>query len=158
MIDKNVYLVNLGIFVIFLVAMILARDFSPAAAAYPLLICRVGIGLTVILTIKLLIRDIILKKHAEKEREAREDLKKKRLTKEHYKNILIFMGMLFIYIFSIIRLGYFVSTITYLLVAMSVFNKKINWKIIVVSVLFSILMYLIFDRFLHIMIPHGILY
>ena len=158
MINKKIYLVNLGIFIVFLVAMILADNFPVAASTFPILICRVGISLTVLLTIKMLVKDAIIKKNAKKLQDVRDEIEKAKLTKEHYKSIFIFMSMLLVYIFSINRLGYFVSTIIYSILSMSVFKKKINWVIIVVAVVFSMLMYLIFDRFLHLMIPHGILY
>jgi len=158
MISKKDYLVNLGIFAFFLVAMVLAGKFPKAAAAYPILICQVGIGLTVLLTAKMLIRDAKIRKNEKEIEEIKERHKQSALTKEHYKNIGVFMGMLLLYILSIRSLGYFVSTITYLIVSMSVFKKRFSWVIVVVAIGFTILMYLTFDRFLHIVIPHGILY
>lgn len=158
MISKREYLVNLGILAFFLVAMMFASRFPKAAAAYPILICRVGIVLTLVLSVKMLIRDAKIRKSEQDLEETREQNRQKTLTKEHYKNIGIFMGMLLLYILSIRGLGYFVSTITYLIVSMSIFKKRFSWVIVVIAIVFTIVMYLTFDQFLHIVIPHGIFY
>ena len=80
------------------------------------------------------------------------------MTSDHFKSIALFLGVLLVYIFSITKLGYFISTITYLIVAMSLFKKKFTWVILLVSAVYPLVMYLVFDKFLHLVIPHGIFY
>jgi len=158
MIRKAEYVVNLGIFILFLVALLLAQQFPKAAAAYPSLICWVGMALTVVLTVRMAINDALLRKDSEKLAQAKEELKSNRMTSDHFKSIALFLGVLLVYIFSITKLGYFISTITYLIVAMSLFKKKFTWVILLVSAVYPLVMYLVFDKFLHLVIPHGIFY
>lgn len=159
MINKKEYAAYLGIFAIFFAAFVIAGGYPAESAGYPRLICSIGMALMVVLTVKNVFRDGKIRKDAEKLQEVQKELEKDQLTAEKFKRIAIFMGMLLVYIFCINKLGYFVSTALYLMASMTVFNNhKFRWVIPAVSVVFVVVMYLAFDRFLHIMIPHGILY
>ena len=78
MIRKAEYVVNLGIFILFLVALLLAQQFPKRFAAYPSLICWVGMALTVVLTVRMAINDALLRKDSEKLAQVKEELKSNR--------------------------------------------------------------------------------
>ena len=156
--NKAEYAVYLVLFIFFFAAYLMALAFPEKAGTYPKGICIVALVLLVMLTAKTFYRDLRLLKDEEKYSKKVAEIEEKKMTLEQYKKIAIFMLMLFIYIFCIEKLGYFVSTITYLIVSMTVFKKKISWVIPVVAVGFTGVMYLVFDKVLHIMIPSGILF
>ena len=158
MINKMQYVVYSCIFAIFFAAYIIANSFPDAAASYPHTICMVGMILTLMLIVDHLIKDRKVIKDSAKMQHTLEELRKEKLTRAQFKSICIFMGMLFSYIFLIDKLGYFSTTIIYLIISMTVFHKKFSWVIAVVAVGFTGVMYLVFDQFLHLLIPSGILF
>lgn len=158
MINKKEYIVYSCIFLFFLVAYLIANTFPDAASAYPQAICTVGMALAVLLIGNHLRLDKKVMRDETRLNESREQINKAKITVFQLKRICIFMGMLLVYVFCIPRVGYYVSTIVYLFASMFVFHKKFSWLIPVISVGFTGVMYLLFDRFLHLVIPSGILF
>lgn len=158
MINKKEYIVYSCVFLLFLAAYLIANTFPEAAATYPQAICVAGMVLTAILIGRHLQLDRKVKQDKVKFAEIVEQLRKEKLSCSQLKWICIFMGMLLLYIFCIPRVGYYISTVSYLFISMLIFHKKISWLIPLVSVGFTGIMYLLFDRFLHLVIPGGFLF
>ena len=158
MINKMEYIVYSCVFALFLAAYLIANTFPDAAASYPQMICIVGMVLTALLIGSHLLSDSKTRKDEAKLNQKIETLKQEKMTLSQFKWICIFMGMLLVYILCISHVGYYVSTAVYLLVSMLIFHKKFSWVILAVSVGFTGVMYFVFDRFLHILIPGGLLF
>lgn len=158
MVNKKEYIVYAGVFVIFCTAFMMANAFPEQAANYPKVICTTGMVLVALLTIKNYLKELRVGKNLNELGALKDELQKHAMTWEQFKRICIFIGMLLAYIASINKIGYFASTAVYLIASMTAFKKKINWLIIVASLIFVVMMYVVFDRFLHIIIPHGMLY
>ena len=158
MINKKEGILYICIFALFLAAYLMADSFPAAAATYPKAICMLGMFLDMVLILARIIKDSNIKKDEKELKRLKEEYVESALKPEQIKRICIFMGLLLIYIFCIKKLGYFVSTITYLVISMAVYNEKLNWKMFTISIMFVTALYFVFNNLLHILIPHGILY
>jgi len=79
---------------------------------------------------------------------------KKMEVNENLKLILYTCGACILYAILFNRLGYVLSTIVFLEIILLLFNGKEKWKInTMVSVCFSIFIYIVFSKFLGITLP-----
>jgi putative tricarboxylic transport membrane protein len=73
-----------------------------------------------------------------------------------WRPVLLILGLLF-YSIVLDPLGYVISTVMLSAVVLRVLDARTWWKIAAVSLVLSIGTYILFDRFLGVTLPHGIL-
>ena len=138
---------TIGLFILEAFYFLLIKQLPPKAARYPYFV----LGLMVFLTLLLAINTFIIKpKNAEEDKE--EDQFKGNL----YGQFFLIMALSAIYVILIDIIGFFVTTAIYLFVTMVILKSNIKWSI-VVSIVFSIFLYLVFVSFLKVPVPRGFL-
>ena len=81
----------------------------------------------------------------------------KELFEKQKMSALVFLGTI-IYVVGIKYIGYFSSSIIFLIGSMAFFSKKRNWKVMVLSTIgFLLVVYALFVWFLNLRMPQGLL-
>ena len=138
---------TIGLFILEAFYFFLIKQLPEKAARYPLFV----LGLMVFLTLLLAINTFIIKpKNAEEDKE--EDQFKGNL----YGQFFLIIALSAVYVILIDIIGFFVTTAIYLFVTMVILKSNIKWSI-VVSIVFSIFLYLVFVSFLKVPVPRGFL-
>ena len=138
---------TIGLFILEAFYFLLIKQLPPKAARYPYFV----LGLMVFLTLLLAINTFIIKpKNSEEDKE--EDQFKGNL----YGQFFLIMALSAVYVILIDIIGFFVTTAIYLFVTMVILKSSIKWSI-VVSIVFSIFLYLVFVSFLKVPVPRGFL-
>lgn len=88
--------------------------------------------------------------------EKRKSNQEKVVEQKHLKLVLLFMGIFALYIFGFIYLGFYLSTILFLVVCLLI--TKIKKPILLISIPLGtvIFIYIVFERILRIVLPTGI--
>ena len=134
---------TIGLFILEIFSFFMIKSLPAKAAKYPLFV----LGLLVLLTTLLGIKSFTTK--VEKE-------KSKVFQGFQWKQFLFIIFLSAIYILSIDKIGFFISSFLYLIIIM--IGLKSNIKLAVISsVVFCLLMYFIFVVFLKVPVPNGIL-
>ena len=138
---------TIGLFILEAFYFILIKQLPAKAARYPYFV----LGLMVFLTLLLAINTFLIKpKNSEEDKE--EDQFKGNL----YGQFFLIMALSAVYVILIDIIGFFVTTAIYLFVTMVILKSNIKWSI-VVSIVFSIFLYLVFVSFLKVPVPRGFL-
>ena len=138
---------TIGLFILEAFYFILIKQLPPKAARYPYFV----LGLMVFLTLLLAINTFLIKpKNTEENKE--EDQFKGNL----YGQFFLVIALSAVYVILIDIIGFFVTTAIYLFVTMLALKSNIKWSI-VVSIVFSIFLYLVFVSFLKVPVPRGFL-
>ena len=138
---------TIGLFILEAFYFILIKQLPAKAARYPYFV----LGLMVFLTLLLAINTFIIKpKNIEEDKE--EDKFKGNL----YGQFFFVIVLSAVYVVLIDIIGFFVTTAIYLFVTMVILKSNIKWSI-VVSIVFSIFLYLVFVSFLKVPVPRGFL-
>ena len=138
---------TIGLFILEAFYFILIKQLPAKAARYPYFV----LGLMVFLTLLLAINTFIIKP---KNTEEEEDKFKGNLYGQFF--FVIVMALSAVYVILIDIIGFFVTTAIYLFVTMVILKSNIKWSI-VVSIVFSIFLYLVFVSFLKVPVPRGFL-
>ncbi len=119
------------------------RPFEPKI--FPLML---GI-LLIILSLSLMIKEMAALKNR------KETSHKEPFYKEvGFRNILLTCGVSVLYALLFDKLGYFLSTVLFLELELILFNSLKNWKInTIVSVVFSLFIYIVFSKVLGVYLP-----
>ena len=129
----------------------MAISFPPRAMYFPVFVTGTGIFLSI-----LLIADGFLKKKKEEgEQEA--------LSSQGQKMAVIMLASMVLYVIGMQVIGFCVSTLAFLIGSMFInypgkADKKTAVKIIVVSVVITVLIYLVFKMLLYVPLPKGFLF
>lgn len=129
----------------------MAISFPPRAMYFPVFVTGTGIFLSI-----LLIADGFLKKKKEEgEQEA--------LSSQGQKMAVIMLASMVLYVIGMQVIGFCVSTLVFLIGSMFInypgkADKKTAVKIIVVSVVITVLIYLVFKMLLYVPLPKGFLF
>ena len=138
---------TIGLFILEAFYFLLIKQLPPKAARYPYFV----LGLMVFLTLLLAINTFLIKpKNTEENKE--EDQFKGNL----YGQFFLVIALSAVYVILIDIIGFFVTTAIYLFVTMVILKSNIKWSI-VVSIVFSIFLYLVFVSFLKVPVPRGFL-
>ena len=137
---------TIGLFILEAFYFILIKQLPPKAARYPYFV----LGLMVFLTLLLAINTFLIKPKNTEDKE--EDQFKGNL----YGQFFLIMALSAVYVILIDIIGFFVTTAIYLFVTMVILKSNIKWSI-VVSIVFSIFLYLVFVSFLKVPVPRGFL-
>ena len=138
---------TIGLFILEAFYFILIKQLPAKAARYPYFV----LGLMVFLTLLLAINTFLIKpKNTEENKE--EDQFKGNL----YGQFFLVIALSTVYVILIDIIGFFVTTAIYLFVTMVILKSNIKWSI-VVSIVFSIFLYLVFVSFLKVPVPRGFL-
>lgn len=136
-------ILTVGLFVLEILYFIMIKALPEKAARYPFFVLSLLFALTVILGIQSFMK---------KEKEENSGL----FAGFQIKQFLFIVGISFVYILCIDVVGFFTSSLIYLIVIMFGLKANIKWAIIS-SVIFCILIYLIFMVFLKVPVPRGFL-
>ena len=137
---------TIGLFILEAFYFLLIKQLPPKAARYPYFV----LGLMVFLTLLLAINTFLIKPKNTEDKE--EDQFKGNL----YGQFFLIMALSAVYVILIDIIGFFVTTAIYLFVTMVILKSNIKWSI-VVSIVFSIFLYLVFVSFLKVPVPRGFL-
>ena len=137
---------TIGLFILEAFYFLLIKQLPPKAARYPYFV----LGLMVFLTLLLAINTFLIKPKNTEDKE--EDQFKGNL----YGQFFLIMALSAVYVILIDIIGFFVTTAIYLFVTMVILKSSIKWSI-VVSIVFSIFLYLVFVSFLKVPVPRGFL-
>lgn len=88
--------------------------------------------------------------------EKRKDHQKKAIEQKHLKLVLLFMGMFVLYVLGFIYLGFYLSTILFLIVCLLVTRIKKPMLLIGIPLGTIVFIYIVFERILRIVLPSGI--
>lgn len=145
--DRKVALVIMAVAIIYLVLSYQLPDFiytQVDADALPKGLGYLLLGLSVLLFIQNV-------------PETSEQKEKRTLKKEDLILLLITLGALIIYVFFLEILGFVISTLVFLTVTMRLYGYM-NWlRNVLVSVIFTLVLYFAFNYLLKIYLPQGIL-
>ncbi len=132
-----------------LAAVFYYHTLSLAEAAYQL--PRILIAVVVLLAIGMFLEAYV------KYRRERADKEKKEVPEEriHYARAALFALMIFLYILAINPLGYFVTTPAFIISALFFLKAARARTILIITVFFTVFVYLLFVKFLHLPIPLG---
>lgn len=84
--------------------------------------------------------------------------KSEHLRGESRKRIIIIIGSLLVYVFTLSKFGYLLSTFLLMGVLFSLVERR-NWLIIIVkAIIVTLITYLIFEKWLACQLPQGILW
>jgi putative tricarboxylic transport membrane protein len=86
-----------------------------------------------------------------------EEVKDKAFGKSNVKKVLFVLVALFVYALLLERLGFFISTLLLFVFLLGLIEKKKWWFAVGVSVLVTVLSYLLFETGLQSQLPKGIL-
>lgn len=115
-----------------------------------------------IVSIYLLAMDILEDKRLVKDPEAlqkkKEQIARETLKKEETTAIFLFLILISLYILGVFRIGYYVSTITFMIVCMSALKKRFSVVYALVALAFTIFIFVVFSNVLHIVTPKGLLF
>ena len=139
---------TIGLFILEVFYFILIKQLPAKAARYPYFV----LGLMVFLTLLLAINTFIIKPKNIEEDKEEEDKFKGNL----YGQFFFVIALSAVYVILIDIIGFFVTTAIYLFVTMVILKSNIKWSI-VVSIVFSIFLYLVFVSFLKVPVPRGFL-
>ena len=139
---------TIGLFILEVFYFVLIKQLPPKAARYPYFV----LGLMVFLTLLLAINTFIIKPKNIEEDKEEEDKFKGNL----YGQFFFVIALSAVYVILIDIIGFFVTTAIYLFVTMVILKSNIKWSI-VVSIVFSIFLYLVFVSFLKVPVPRGFL-
>lgn len=136
-------ILTIALFIIEILYFFMIKALPEKAAKYPFFV----LGLMVVLTVILGIKSFLIKNNEEN---------KKVFDGFLLKQFLFIVVISAIYIFIIDILGFFTSTLIYLITIM--FSLKTNKKIAIISsIIFCIIIYCVFVLFLKVPVPRGFL-
>lgn len=123
---------------------VLIKQLPEKAARYPYFV----LGLLFFLTLILAINTFFIKSNADEEDEKFKDIKIGQFL------FITFASVVYIILIDIV--GFFTTTVIYLLVVMLGLKNSIKWSI-VTSIIFPIFIYFVFVMFLRVPVPKGLL-
>lgn len=137
-------ILTIGLLIIEVFYFILIKQLPERAARYPYFV----LGLLVFLTVILAIDAFFIKAKSEVKEEKFKDIKLGQFF------FIILASAAYIALIEIV--GFFSTTVVYLLVVMLGLKNSVKWSIIT-SIVFPIFIYLIFVSFLRVPVPRGFL-
>lgn len=137
-------ILTIGLLIIEVFYFILIKQLPERAARYPYFV----LGLLVFLTVILAIDAFFIKAKSEVKEEKFKDIKLGQFF------FIILASAVYIALIEIV--GFFSTTVVYLLVVMLGLKNSVKWSIIT-SIVFPIFIYLIFVSFLRVPVPRGFL-
>jgi len=115
----------------------------------PATLPRLMLIVIIFLSILMIIKDKIKKSN-------NNDVKK--MSRQSFLRIFIVTCIIFLYVNSINLLGFYISTLIFLIIVLRYIGEKNKLVIFGVPILFLIFLYLTFSLFLHVDIPLGIFF
>lgn len=158
MLNKKLGIVYGCFFALFMAAYVMAGSFPAASGRYPKLICILGMAISVYMFIAEVLEDRRLAKNQEALQEKKDKLAAETLKKAEVMAIILFLILMSLYILGIFKVGYYVSTIIFMIVCMSVLKKRFSVVYAVVALAFTIFIFVVFSNVLHIVTPKGLLF
>ncbi|WP_404407019.1 tripartite tricarboxylate transporter TctB family protein [Jeotgalibacillus malaysiensis] len=95
--------------------------------------------------------------YLDKKNETEADKEKRKISKKHVINLLVVAGMILIYIFLLEIIGFVLMTTVFIFVCSLYLDYKHHVTNIITSVVFSLVIYGLFNYLLKINLPAGIL-
>lgn len=143
-------LLNLFILLLSLLFLILAiTGLSPESASAPILVC----SLTIIVAALAIVEDYRKKKKSANEEEGEGAVE----AEESQKPMWFILALTLIYYLLIMYVGFFVSTVLFLLVIPYVYKFR-NWKLIIISTISMLIIYWAgFSWLMNVRFPSGLL-
>ena len=135
--------------ILFISVLVLSRSLPEQTKYYPTLIGYIGLFLSVLLTVTNVVK--LTKDKSDKE-------KLVNIKVEQLVRIMIMTGLLIVYILVINKIGYIVTTIVFMFgITYILGNLKKPVKSLIISCVFSITLYVLFEIIMNVSLPSGIL-
>lgn len=135
-----------------------ATGFPDGAKEYPMLVAAVGAALCAALTINAVWGYLKLKKDPDKLQEARQKHEKAKLRRRDYLHVAIAIIAISTYAILIPFLGFYLSTLLFMVGSMTLLKPRKVYVYALVAVLYLLMIYFVFDKTLHIFLPSGTLF
>lgn len=136
-------LVSIGLIAILSVFASQMPSVAADARSYPIII----MGLGYVLSIALLIRSV--NRYRREKKEEKTDLKQQIIT------VLIYIVMIAVYLYLISFCGYIIATVVFMIASLLYLRLPSKIIIILLSVITTVVLYLVFTRILNVTLPRG---